>query len=1114
MNAHLSLTRIQHWISAILCGSVLLIATSPALSALDNLLANQPLANSTTIDILPNIAVLLDDSGSMDWEYMPDSVGGNSGKNCYYWYKHNGVYYNPNMTYLPPIKLNGTIYSDGKPRYPDAQFTSALKDGYYLVTEKQFDQDTANSTTDLSKFTKFYAIHKTDPLSTTCETDSKYTLITNSSNIAAPGVTTGSADALTNYANWYSYYRKRAFLAKAAVGEAFYRLNQDQYRIGLFFINSLDSNVTKSWSVNNDLKIDKFSGTSAGHRYDWFSKLNNFHAALWTPNRGALSRMGQMYAGKIAGWDPVQYSCQRNYTILMTDGYWNTGVENSSYGPYDVNGTAVGDQDKDISIASRPSYAPSTAKSIADNTLADIAYYYYHNDLRPGKVGDAECTAKVAGPDGKYHDVCKDNVAPQGTIKNVDDIAEHQHMTTFTIGLGVNGTLTYINGYKTTSSGDYYSILSGTGKEWPNPLSNDQAKIDDLWHAAVSGRGVYFSANDRNALADGLKSVLDSIKSVGGSGAAAATSNLQPTPGEDQIFIASYRTVNWDGELTAYKILKAGQIDNTALWTASSKIPSPTDRKVFTSTTGSTTLRDFLWANLTPSEQNYFKEAVNGNGVDDLSQYSTEWSAAAQKAASNTPGSLVDYLRGAKTFTYDGTTYDLYRPREKILGDIVHSQPVFVKESFYNFVDDKSYGGRSGTVYVGANDGMLHAFDESGTERWAYVPPFLIKNMWRLADKNYATNHRFYIDGPIAVSDVQIGGKWQTILVGAVGKGGRGYYALNITDPTKPTFLWTFTADDNPNVGYTYGTPMITKLNGEWVVLVSSGYNNIPEGTNYATADGQGYVWALDAAKGTIKKTWSTGVGGTTEGDPPSGLSGINIKVIDFQGDNSMEVAYGGDLRGNMYRFTTDGKTEKVIKLDQPITVAPEIGEISGHTVLLFGTGRYLGTDDLENKDLQAFYAVKDKKTGESDKSKMTQKTISGVSSVTGADPDWDKADGWYVNLPESKERVNLGAQLYFGTVVFATTIPNASECQPGGSGRLYFLNYETGGRIDTYDVYSTMYSPVVGFTVAKVEGGTPVIYPITADGGYPTAPPPALPIGAGLGVDSGKRIMWRELVN
>ena len=120
-----------------------------------------------------------------------------------------------------------------------------------------------------------------------------------------------------------------------------------------------------------------------------------------------------------------------------------------------------------------------------------------------------------------------------------------------------------------------------------------------------------------------------------------------------------------------------------------------------------------------------------------------------------------------------------------------------------------STASRKAVLYAGANDGMLHAFDaDTGNELWAFVPSFVMPELYKLADVDYRDKHRYFVDGSPVVADIYTGSTWKTILVGGLNAGGKGYYALDITDPDNPVALWEFT---DANMGLTYGNPVITK---------------------------------------------------------------------------------------------------------------------------------------------------------------------------------------------------------------------------------------------------------------------------------------------------------------
>ena len=366
---------------------------------------------------------------------------------------------------------------------------------------------------------------------------------------------------MTNFANWYAYYSTRMQLMKTGVGYAFTQID-GRYRVGLITINPGSPVASSKY-----LRIDGFEGT---HRADWYAKLYSQTPNDFTPLREALSRVGRHFAGRTdlinrgMSEDPVQYSCQPNVALLSTDGYWNkeAGVR--------LDGTsAIGNTDNvDSGYSTRAAGAFDGGLSGSTNNLSDVAMYYYSTDLRPtGSIG-------ALGTD-----VSENNVP--GTA---NDTNPAQHMLTFTIGLGLGGYMKYLPGYGTATSGDFYNIKSGnTGCSWgasnavcnwPVPpdstaVDDDPAKIDDLWHAAVNGRGRFVSANDSTSLYDGLVSALSDLKVLVGAAAASATSSPNITATDNAIFSSTYRTTRWDGELAAQRVdPTTGIVSTTEQWSA------------------------------------------------------------------------------------------------------------------------------------------------------------------------------------------------------------------------------------------------------------------------------------------------------------------------------------------------------------------------------------------------------------------------------------------------------------------------------------------------------------------------------------------------------------------
>lgn len=784
----------------------------------------------------------------------------------------------------------------------------------------------------------------------------------------------------------------------------------------------------------------------------------------------------------------------------------------------------------------------STTGGTSD-TLADVAMYYYKTDLRNDSLGN--CTGAL----GNGTNVCENNV-PRSSY----DTASWQHMTTFTLGLGAPGRMVFDPNYMTQTSGDYYSVknavpanpasgvcswgAAGQNCTWPTPNSNGTPEnIDDMWHAAVNGRGAYFSATNPSTLATGLANALAGVSARLGASAAATTSNPNVTSGDNFVFSSTFTTVNWDGQLVRQQLdLATGAVSATEDWKAQEKLDINTTRTIYTyDSAAANHLKSFDWSSLSASEKNYFSLS----NISTLSQFCTTGAtclnSSAQAAAAGE--NLVNFLRGDRSNEgVDTDTSKYFRQRTHVLGDIVNAEAVYVKTSLYTYADagysafitaNKS---RQGMVYAASNDGMLHAFDsETGVERWAYIPSFVLPNLYKLADKNYGNLHQYFVDGTPVVGDAYFGGSWHTILVGGLNGGGRGYYALDITDPAAPSLLWEFS---HTNLGYSYGNPVITKLsNGTWVVLVASGYNNVSPG------DGKGYLYVLNAQTGAIiGSPISTDIGDSSS---PSGLARIAAWVNNPMVDNTAQRVYGGDLLGNLWRFDLNTGTKQLIatlKDDsnkaQPITVKPELGEVGGNAIIYVGTGRYLGTTDLADQGQQSFYAIKDNLGNTSYGSprsaagfiKQTQTTTTCPSNTppgicspgemvrtsTNNTVNFATDNGWYIDLPNAGERDNTDPTLALGTIGFTSNVPDNSACNTGGYSFRYFLDYRTGGPVSTAgSVVAVKLGNAIGTRPVFVRLPTNTVVELTrlSDGTTVTS---NVPIG-GAGTNT-RRVSWREI--
>ncbi len=949
--------------------------------------------------------------------------------------------------------------------------------------------------------------------------------------VAAPTCT--YAEEMTNFANWYAYYRTRMQMMKSASGHAFIDLD-DRYRIGFITIRPGNS-VSSAANASNPVNAARFQPVAKfddAQKLVFFQKLYAQTAGSFTPLREALARVGRYYANKTSGIntgmndDPVEYSCQQNFALLTTDGYWNT-EEGRDLGGSSMSSTNV--DNTNAGYAKRSDGAYDGGIGASTGTLADVSLYYYQTDLRSAAL--ANCTSGATGVD-----VCADNVATAATDGNTT-----QHMVTFTLGL-VDGLMRYQPDYDTAGNSDLAKIKSsatgcqwsGSGPtgtcNWPVPQQNLQSALDDLWHAAVNGRGRYYNARDPETLAFGLKNALSNVVSQTAAAAAAATSTPNINQFDNFVFSSTYRTVAWDGEVIARNIDPAtGNVLPTVLWSAQTQLDAvaPASRKIFVR--NGTSFADFDFATLPGAVQGFFT-----NKCTLLSQCSGL--SLAQQATVNNGTDLVNYLRGDKT-----NEPDLFRQRDHILGDTVNAVPVYVSKPQFQFGDavTPNYGAfkaaqasRPATLYVGANDGMLHAFSgATGAEMWSYVPTMVMANMHDLADKNWAIDHKYFVDGTATVMDAYFGGAWHTVLVAGLNNGGQGFYALDVTDPANPLPLWEFCTDatlctsSDPNIGFMFGNPVITKrpTDGKWVALLTSGHNN---------ADGQGWLYVVDLQTGALLDKVSTLAGSPGS---PSGLAKVTALANNFAVDNTVLSVYAGDLLGNVWKFdmTTTPPTVQRLGLAtdpggtaQPITTRPEITRINTDLVLYVTTGEYLGVSDLATTQTQTVYAFKD--LGSDAGALRVSSACSGppcmvtnapvvnpdgsVTIASGVGVNWLTQLGWYVDLPRAGERVNIDPQLIQGTLLVVSNKPDSNACSTGGESFFYQFDYSNPTAVSSSVNGTTLGTKIgsavaVGLTVIKLPSGAIKALIPTADTKIQS-----FEVNLGGGAVSTRRIGWRQL--
>lgn len=584
------------------------------------------------------------------------------------------------------------------------------------------------------------------------------------------------------------------------------------------------------------------------------------------------------------------------------------------------------------------------------------------------------------------------------------DPAFWQHMTTFGVSIGLNGKL--------NPRTDLPSITNGS-KRWGDPTDREDAdRIDDLWHASVNGRGSFIVASNTRQFQRGLLDAFASIAQRMGS-ASNVTANSTSFTSDTRVFQASYVTGKWHGELAAYDATRSGVAANPS-WRASARLAAavPADRKLFT------------W------------DGTRGTTFPTASQLAA-LDQSARTAAPATSAQNLAYLRGDRSMEGSGGL----RVRETLLGDVVHSSPFYLQATE--------------SIYVGANDGMLHGFNaDTGDELFAYVPGMVsAADLGKLSDPYYV--HQYFVDGPVVVSSPrQTPGK--SLLIGSLGRGGKGLFGLDVTDPAgfgSRNVLWELSGTTDRDLGLVLGEPLIAKLNGPGnpvVAIVGNGYNS---------TNGSAVLLVVDLETGAVLNRINTLASGDNGLSAPRGR--------DNDGNGTVDVVYAGDRQGNMWKFdfasgtgsvANGGRAMFTAPAGQPITTGLAIGKdpANNKSWVFFGTGSFLTRTDPADVTLQSIYGVIDEGTTTLTRTNLKERDIVVSTRVNGTalrgfEPPGALAlaeKGWFVDLdtPTRGERIVSRPQLVGTSLVFASIIPPVNtSCEAGGSGYVNALDAFTG---------------------------------------------------------------------
>ena len=663
----------------------------------------------------------------------------------------------------------------------------------------------------------------------------------------------------------------------------------------------------------------------------------------------------------------------------------------------------------------------------------------------------------------------------------------------------------------------WYAAKWGGFIERSSPINN----FPDLkaeWDSDNDGTpDTYNLVQNPIKLKESLKRSFDTIIDRSAS-AGNITSNGQQITTDSKVFQTIFNSATWDGELFAFPI-SSGGVNPTPAWKASDHIPAPASRSIST-----------------------WKDSVT-KGVE--FKIFGNLSSAEQTALANQD--VLNYIRGDKSKELQNS--GSFRNRTRSLGDIVHSSPYYVKDS--------------DTVYVGSNDGMLHAFRVSdGVELFAYVPSMVYSNLKSLSDPFYS--HKFFVDGDMSASTLaqtsplnpSAGKNW---LVATLGRGAKGLFGLDVTTPASfsaSKVLWEYdgitpTVDDD--LGYMIGRPQIGKVktdsdsDGEYdtVAIVANGYNS----TNGGAA-----LYVFNAKTGTVIRKLTTSA---------TGNNGLATPFLwDADGDGFVDYVYAGDLLGNVWKFDIHSTTPAswglasgvnpiFVAMDasnnrQPITAqvtvavdtVPDDPNIN-KTFVFFGTGSYIFSADPSSISQQSWYGIVDDGTTFTGRSQLKQRTIDVTGTVTKTDGtivpvrvfsskttnDMVGKKGWYIDLKDPTargERIITSTKLIStveNAIYVSSIIPDNDPCVPGGSGFLNAVSAFSGAALDSnfFDVngngqFDDLYGgkPIGSLDLNVGMPGEPITVGdlIVVGGSSGKIEDVKIP----LGMKKTGRLMWREL--
>lgn len=897
---------------------------------------------------------------------------------------------------------------------------------------------------------------------------------------------------------------------------------------GVFITDPLGASPTfpRSGVINY---LNKFGSTGNYKTYDpvgelYYEVLRYFQGLPPTASADSgLTSGSPLYDNfpvyNSSNWvDPVQNACQRrNYALVIGDVNTHNDRQLPGHGSGVSSGMITAE---DPARAAEPLLGDNSKLFNAIDWTTLVSGFETGASLSyTDALGRAQTTAGNPSPNASNNNLASKNTGATNAAyywagaaywantqpirldtKNGESMKDIR-VKTFTIDVDEYGNGSYVPTRSYALAGKYgwFNDANLDG----NPFKTSGGLVNNTEWEDSGSPGIpegYVIASQPQKMMEGIRKFFSSVVSEKGAVSVSSLSSQRfttRTPNGD-LYAPRFDSRDWSGTVikSALRLnTSTGSVEATqgVTWdsggiltqgsTGSQAAPlaapliRPVDRKVFS------------YARDTGFGTGVVFSAANFAALDTATQAALNTNPATGSADGN--GTLrVNYMRGDRS-NEQVAGVGLFRRRNSTMGDIINSGPVY-KSHPNTGLSDAGYGtfyqtwaNRTGTVYVGANDGMLHAFRETdGFELFAYVPGAIGSKLNKLTNPAYV--HDAFVDGIAMVDEAKIGADWKTVLVSGMGGGAQGVFALDVTDPenfSASKVLFEFTDKDDPMMGNVVTQPHLVKIKVaggtmKWFVAVGSGYNNyVSDG--YATPSGDQalFLLSLDKAAGVA---WSEGTNYFKLSVPAASTSianglGNTGVARGFEGD--AVAMYAGDLQGQLWKFIFDEEltstniaANKFIKTSsgtkkplfiastpsngvQPITITPLIASAPREGVMVvFGTGKFVEQTDPDNIDVQSVYSVWDNQGSNNADYALGKSSLQQLSATVGSTSvamstssfalgtGSGQTRGCYWNLPTARERIAVEGAVGLTAVAIASTIPTGT-CSGDGEGRLYEFN-------------------------------------------------------------------------